>query len=206
MTPTMLFALAVTGLCLVAAFILFNLWGIRREKRTAVSRNEPRHTAAGAIASAREAGGPMRILLAVDGSPCSDRAVLDIARRPWPPGSLVKVLTIVHTQVPLVPEPFLTGAAAHVEALEEDRQQAPGRLERARHQLAEASGLSVSSEILEGAPAALIVDQARQWPADLVVVGSHGRGQVARLALGSVSQAVALHAPCSVEIVRCISD
>jgi nucleotide-binding universal stress UspA family protein len=40
------------------------------------------------------------------------------------------------------------------------------------------------------------------WGADLIVVGSHGRRGVDRYLMGSVSEAVALHAHCSVEVVR----
>ena len=46
-------------------------------------------------------------------------------------------------------------------------------------------------------------DEAARWQADLIVLGSHGFGVVKRRLLGSVAQAVALQAPCSVEIVRC---
>lgn len=48
----------------------------------------------------------------------------------------------------------------------------------------------------------IILDYAEQWPADLVLLGSHGRKGLKRFLLGSVSEAVIRHAPCAVEIVR----
>ena len=51
-------------------------------------------------------------------------------------------------------------------------------------------------------PKEAILDEASRWNADLIVVGSHGRGGIDRFLLGSVSEAVALHATCSVEIIR----
>jgi nucleotide-binding universal stress UspA family protein len=61
----------------------------------------------------------------------------------------------------------------------------------------------VASIILEGDPAKTLVEEATRWKADLLVVGSHGHGAARGRLLGSVSQTVALEAPCSVEIVRC---
>lgn len=46
----------------------------------------------------------MKILLAVDGSPCSDVAVEEIGRRPWPDGSSVKVLNAFELPMPATPE------------------------------------------------------------------------------------------------------
>jgi len=58
-------------------------------------------------------------------------------------------------------------------------------------------------EFLEaGVPAAKIIDAAKKWPADLIVMGSHGRGKIGGLLLGSVSQEVLHHAPCPVLVVR----
>jgi hypothetical protein len=51
-------------------------------------------------------------------------------------------------------------------------------------------------------PESLIVAEAGQWDADLIVLGSHGRKGFNRLLLGSVSEGVALHAGCSVDVVR----
>jgi nucleotide-binding universal stress UspA family protein len=48
----------------------------------------------------------------------------------------------------------------------------------------------------------LILDQAKEWGADLIVLGSHGRRGVERLMLGSVSESVAIYAHCSVEVIR----
>lgn len=53
-----------------------------------------------------------------------------------------------------------------------------------------------------GKPTAKILDAAKSWPADLVVIGSHGRSGVERLLLGSVAESVARHASCPVLVVR----
>lgn len=62
-----------------------------------------------------------------------------------------------------------------------------------------ASGTAV---IPSAGPKEHILNEAIGWGADLIVVGSHGRRASSRLLLGSVSEAVALHADCSVEIIR----
>jgi len=47
-----------------------------------------------------------------------------------------------------------------------------------------------------------IVEYAAEWGADLIVLGSHGRSGASRFLLGSVTEWIARHAPCSVKIVR----
>jgi len=60
----------------------------------------------------------------------------------------------------------------------------------------------VTTEIVEGSPAEAIIDVAKVREADLVVLGSRGRGQLAGLLLGSTSQKVIGHAPCPVLVTR----
>lgn len=196
MSTTMVVSIVVFAVFLVALFLFVSVRGMRRAARPEEAGAET----GGARAIARR---PLRILVATDGSACAARAVDSVAARPWPAGSLLRVVTVVHTDVPLVPEPFLTGAAAHVQSLEEDRQRAPGRVHAAEARLAGALGAPVESVVLEGDPADVIVEEAARWNADLVVVGTHGRGGLKRLVLGSVSEAVVRRAPCSVEVVRC---
>jgi nucleotide-binding universal stress UspA family protein len=105
--------------------------------------------------------------------------------------------------MPSFPDPQLMIEAAYVEAHEAERQRAPGRVQRAERCLAGKPDISVTTTVLEGNPAEVILDEAERWGADLLVAGAHGDGPVKRRLLGSVSQAVALHAHCSVEIVRC---
>jgi nucleotide-binding universal stress UspA family protein len=63
----------------------------------------------------------------------------------------------------------------------------------------------VSFLVWTGQPGESIVSAAQAEDADLVVVGSHGRGVVARILLGSVSDHVVRHAPCPVLVVRAAS-
>jgi nucleotide-binding universal stress UspA family protein len=63
-------------------------------------------------------------------------------------------------------------------------------------------GLTVDSAVRDGDARSVIVDEARKWPADLIVLGSHGYTGIKRLLLGSVALSVVSHAPCSVEVVR----
>lgn len=65
-----------------------------------------------------------------------------------------------------------------------------------------ASGLTAETAVRYGDARSVIVDEAKEWDADLIVVGSHGYTGVIRWLLGSVAQSVVSHAPCSVEVVR----
>jgi nucleotide-binding universal stress UspA family protein len=62
-------------------------------------------------------------------------------------------------------------------------------------------GARVEARVRTGVPAREAVAEAAEWPAELVVVGTHGRGGAARALLGSVAEAVVRDAPCSVLVV-----
>jgi nucleotide-binding universal stress UspA family protein len=146
----------------------------------------------------------MKILLAVDGSQFSQAAVEEVIQRPWPSGTEVRVLSVVHPfpYIPLL-DPGFVGPAAHYDALNQERERASRDVEKAAKEIREkAPDLKVAVEALEGSPKKVIVEEAERWGADLIVLGSHGYGAVKRFLLGSVAHAVVLHTPCSVEIVR----
>jgi nucleotide-binding universal stress UspA family protein len=145
----------------------------------------------------------VKILVAVDGSACSDTAVDEVGRRPWPEGTEVKVLTVVELLQVTPDNETWTLPPEYFEQWEraaEERGQAI--LARAMEKLRTNQKLKVNGESLKGQPKHVIVEEANHWRADLVVVGSHGYRGLKRLWLGSVSQVVASHAHCSVEIVR----
>jgi len=148
----------------------------------------------------------MKILLAIDGSACSDAAVAEVARRPWPADSRLRVISVVEPPGALTAEPYM-GVGGYFEEVERlKRQQAEEVVGRAAELLRGGAGtaqLGVETAVLAGSPKRAIVEEAEGWGADLVVVGSHGYHTWERMLLGSVSQSVAAHALCSVEIVRC---
>jgi len=142
----------------------------------------------------------MKILLAIDGSSYSDAAVSEICRRPWPAGTEVRIITVdaPWTEV-------LRGSSPSMfdEFNTQLRTEAWKRLNDAAAEFKRsAPNLIVTSVFQEGSPKDKILDEAEEWEADLIVVGSHGYGALKRLFLGSVSLAVATNAACSVEIVR----
>jgi nucleotide-binding universal stress UspA family protein len=65
-----------------------------------------------------------------------------------------------------------------------------------------AAGSGMECRVVEGAAAAEILRVAREGSCDLIVMGTHGRGVVARLLLGSVASAVMRHAPCPVLAIK----
>jgi nucleotide-binding universal stress UspA family protein len=142
----------------------------------------------------------MKILLATDGSDYSKAAASSIARRPWPQNSEARVVSCADPFEGTVEEEF-----SSIEALMSRREVGMTQEENAVYQamqVVSSAGLKTTGEVLSGYPKAKIVDEAKKWGADLVLVGSHGRRGVERILLGSVSEAVALHAHCSVEVIR----
>jgi nucleotide-binding universal stress UspA family protein len=143
----------------------------------------------------------MKILLAIDGSEYSADAVKAVAGRPWPEGTEVRVLTAVEPVVPPATELWYDAGGS----LERARQEIQTRAEQLTAGVVEtlrAVGLTAEAAVRDGEPRSAIVDEAREWDADLIVLGSHGYTGLKRWLLGSVAQAVVGHAPCSVEVVR----
>jgi nucleotide-binding universal stress UspA family protein len=148
----------------------------------------------------------MKLLLATDGSDCSLAAVKSVAARPWPEGTEVRVLSAVEYHLPFLQatlEPSFINPSAMEKLREEAMRRAQDAIRTAEEPLA-AAGLKTSEalSVLIESPAQAILDEAKQWGADLIVVGSHGHRGINRLLLGSISEAVAMHAECSVELIR----
>jgi nucleotide-binding universal stress UspA family protein len=148
----------------------------------------------------------MRILLAIDGSETSEAAVDEVDRQQAPADSEVRVISVV--EPPHFPGTF-PGEGINMNLYEEientAKERARAAVEKAAVKLRTNKShrqLNVSTKVMSGSPKQLILEEAEAFGADLIVVGSHGHGMLERFLLGSVSQAVALHARCSVEIVR----
>jgi nucleotide-binding universal stress UspA family protein len=147
-----------------------------------------------------------KVLLATDGSDSSNLAARSIADRPWPAGTEVRVLNVVELTLPttraLLEPPFADEALK--ESFREEAMKKSQAAVASARQILSGTGLEVSESIsvLLTGPKSLILDEATDWGAGLIVLGSHGRQGVDRFLLGSVSEAVALHASCSVEVIR----
>jgi nucleotide-binding universal stress UspA family protein len=145
----------------------------------------------------------MKILLAIDGSPHSEAAIVEVARGSWPDGTAIEILSVIHAFAPLAIDPAMVMAAVYVEHIEERRRLPTMLVNAARDRIeGEAWGVQVTTQIIEGNPKDVILDEARKWGADLIVVGAGGYGGPRRMVLGSVARSVVANAPCSVQVVR----
>lgn len=165
------------------------------------------------IVRAKTGGNPpfahgMKILLATDGSEFSIAAARSVANRPWPEGSIFRILGVEELVAIDAPMGVLPLASIYpASLLEELVTNARARATEAVHaaeQVLEAAKLKVIEphHCPTGDPRNIILDTAQTWGADLIVLGSHGRSGLDRVLLGSVSEAVAIHAHCSVDVIR----
>lgn len=148
-------------------------------------------------------GEPVRILLGVDGSPNATGAARAVAARSWPAGSEARVVAVVSTNAPDV-DPATEHETIGMQVAEWIAR-AKQRAERAAEdaaQILSAAGLKASPCVREGSPRQVLVEEAAAWEADCVFVGATGMGRFHEFLLGSVSSAVVMRAPCSVEVVR----
>jgi len=143
----------------------------------------------------------VKILLAIDGSEHSARTVDALGSHPWPTGSTVRVLAVVDQVVTATPEVAIFSA----ETIEAEHQQLAQVADELTTRFANwlcSTGITAEKQVRSGDPKTVIIDEAQEWGADLIVVGSHGHTGIKRWLLGSVAQSVVSHAPCSVYVVR----
>jgi len=143
----------------------------------------------------------MKILLAIDDSKYSDAAIHQLIAQVSPRGAEVRVLHVIAPEI-IYPDGQTWGYPIPRERVApERRKEAEGLVVRAAQRLRDAA-FSVVTAIDVGEPKLAVIDAATEWHADLILLGSHGRKGLDRFLLGSVSEAVARNAPCSVEIAR----
>jgi nucleotide-binding universal stress UspA family protein len=136
----------------------------------------------------------MNILYATDGSECARRAGRLLTALPLAADTRVNVLGVMPlfdwVESPL----FAEWSAQEEKAAYQHVDETAARL--GEH------GVSADVTVRRGSAADVILDQAEADEADLVVVGSHGRGGMERFLIGSVSERVARYARTSVLVAR----
>jgi nucleotide-binding universal stress UspA family protein len=142
---------------------------------------------------------PMKILLATDGSKGALAAAQSVATRPWPANTCVLALGVADIHIRATEPVFNEPAVA--EYITYQNQRAEAAVMAVREVLHEA-GIVSSGEVITGNPKVALVEHARTWNADLVVVGAHGNAHHRHFMSGTVSDAVVSHCGCSVEVIR----
>ncbi len=150
----------------------------------------------------------MKILIATDGSEFSTAAARSVVSRPWPAGTQFQILSVeelivIDTPTGTSPLSSIYPANLLEELMADSRARARAAAESAKEIFTRA-GLQVLEQRPSpaGDPRTIILDTAQVWEANLIVLGSHGRSGMDRFLMGSVSEAVAVHAHCSVEVIR----
>ncbi len=148
----------------------------------------------------------MKILIAADGSEFSRNAVVKFCEMfSKAENNLIEIVAVFEGIAVTGTEPFGVSADFVRDMEKSGHEQATKFADEAAEMIRRRipdSSARLTTVILRGAAGRMIVEEAETWGADLIVVGSHGRGFWGRAFVGSVSDAVIHHAPCSVLVVR----
>ena len=143
-----------------------------------------------------------RILVPIDGSPTSQRALeeaLGLARQSSK-GCLLELLYVI--EIILFPDSEIYFNYAELQkTMRTSGEKILARAEKTVRQ----AGIAVQTRLLEADGeriANVIVEEARRWSADLIVIGTHGRSGFNRVLFGSVAEGVVRTAPTPVLLIR----
>jgi nucleotide-binding universal stress UspA family protein len=144
-----------------------------------------------------------KIIVAIDGSPQSDKAAEEAVRLASISGAKIKsklyaVMVLPNMKTPSFTDFFPEKPATEMPGWQEKRD----RLFYVVEKVAAEAGVDLESMIMYGDPAEELMMLAEEKNCDVIVVGSSGKGRMKRTLLGSVSTKISLHAHCSVYIVR----
>ncbi len=133
---------------------------------------------------------PVKLMVGVDGSAHSKKAVEAVAQRQWPAGSEVRLVSAFDVEL-------YEGGLSY-----EDHQAELHKALAAASDIITAAGVKCSTFIRPGFARSVLLEEAKEYNADCLFVGAIGHSLLDRLLIGSTSAAVAAEAPCTVEIVR----
>lgn len=152
----------------------------------------------------------MKLLVAYDGSNCSDAAIDDLVQAGLPLNGEALAVSVSEIWMPL-PDAESENSDPYLEELGKHyRERGQAALAEAKHLADRAAdrlkvvlpGWEISSEASYGSPAWEVLSTADKFGADLIVVGSHGQSAISRIVIGSISQKILTEAFCSVRVAR----
>jgi universal stress protein A len=141
------------------------------------------------------------VIVAVDESDAIAPIVDFVINHKWQENTHIRIL---HAVQPITMDHPMATYPQFMESLEQDaRSYAEKLVAKVKSDIQTViPEYQITTEVVAGQPAEVILDMAKMLEAELIVIGSHGRSGMTRFMLGSVSGAVASHAPCNVMIVK----
>ncbi len=141
----------------------------------------------------------MKVVIGVDDSSFSKAAIEHVKAASWPAGT---EFLVISASAPVFVGPGEAAAPGAIAEIIEQQERFHREVAEKAAATLKAAGLKVSAKMVPTDPRGALVDAAKRLPADLVVVGSHGRSGLSKLLLGSVATHVVTHAPCNVLVVK----
>lgn len=139
-----------------------------------------------------------RIVVPIDGSACAEKAFDVAVRLAKSEGAKLAICSVVDPITVASVSPMGASADLLIADMEQEAQrEVDGAVDKARR-----AGLDASGTVLNGVAYNEILGYAKRRNADAIVMGTHGRGGLQRLFLGSVAESVLREAPCPVIVVR----
>jgi nucleotide-binding universal stress UspA family protein len=136
-----------------------------------------------------------KILVAIDGSPASEKALAAAV-------DLAAHYKADLTAIGVAQLPEVVGMVDEVDELRHSTEGHFRRIGEAAVAYAKSRGVALRSVVVRGHPADVIVRYAETEGTNLVVLGQHGHSRIARFFLGSTTDRISEHCPCTVMIVK----
>ena len=182
------------------------LSGLQRLVRGSVGRTVVRRAPCAVLVVKGRPREIKRVLIGLDGSTRSRRAVAFVSRLQSPPGGLATLLAVVEpvrsTSISRLPASIRAVVGGELAALETRRRRAARREVEAAARRLTRSGWTVRTEVRRGVPMTTLLRAVAAGQADVVVLGARGTGGVERWLLGSVAEGALARAPVPVLIAK----
>jgi nucleotide-binding universal stress UspA family protein len=143
-----------------------------------------------------------RILVPVDGSSTSDNALREAIQSVSDRSAEFRIIHVLEDVVPMWDVEYL-----NINEIREALRQTAGRILAKAEAVARDAGIKAETKLIESTPAgariaSVIAAEAKAWPADLIVIGTHGRRGMDHLMMGSVAERVVRISPVPVLLIR----
>ena len=143
-----------------------------------------------------------RILVPVDGSNTSDVALREAIQSVGDRNAELRIIHVIEDVVPMWDVEFL-----NINEIREGLRQTGRRVLAKAEAVARDAGIKAETKLIEASPpgariASMIAAEAKAWPADLIVIGTHGWRGVDHLLMGSVAEGVVRISPVPVLLIR----